>query len=203
MNKTGKTLLIGVLIVVLLAAAYVLYGKLSAGEPSAATGASTSASGTNASSSGITTGTAETSASAAKAAPDFTVYDTNGNPVTLSSFQGKPTVVNFWASWCGYCKQELPDFQAAYEQYGDKVNFVMVDLTGGGGDNAADAQSLISKNGYTFPVYYDNDDSAASAYSVRSIPATCFINSDGSLQSSNTGAMNESSLTKAIESLLG
>ena len=203
MNKTGKTLLIGVLIVILLAASYVVYGKLSAKEPSAASGTSVTTADTETVSSGITAGTTETTASAAVAAADFTVYDADGNAVTLSSFQGKPTVVNFWASWCSYCKQELPDFQAAYEQYGDRVNFVMVDLTGGGNDSAADAQSIISKNGYTFPVYFDNDSSAVSAYGIRSIPVTCFIGTDGSLQDSNTGAMSESALTASIESLLG
>lgn len=210
MNKTGKTLLTGLLIVVVLAAAYILYGKYSAKESAvttettaAAATADTGAAGKTGATTGTSAATAGTTAApAANAAPDFTVYDTDGNAVTLSSFQGKPTVVNFWASWCGYCKQEMPDFQAAYEKYGDQVNFVMVDTNGGGGDSISDAQSVISKNGFTFPVYFDTDNSGASAYGVRGIPASYFIAADGSLVSSNRGAMSGDALTAAIEALL-
>mgnify|MGYP002512586036 CR=1 FL=1 len=59
-------------------------------------------------------------------AKDFTVYDIDGNPVKLSDFRGRPIVLNFWASDCYYCVQEMPDFQNAYEKYGDEVVFLMV-----------------------------------------------------------------------------
>lgn len=70
------------------------------------------------------------SSQAAVAAPDFTAVDGEGNEVRLSDYQGKPVVLNFWATWCGYCKEEMPDFQTAFEKYPD-VQFLMVNATDG------------------------------------------------------------------------
>ena len=59
-------------------------------------------------------------------APDFTVQTMDGGDVKLSDFFGKPVIINFWATWCGPCKVELPAFQAAYEEYGDEIVFLMM-----------------------------------------------------------------------------
>ena len=64
-------------------------------------------------------------------APDFTVYDLEGNEVHLTDFFGKPIIVNFWASWCGPCKMEMPDFDVAYNTYKDDIVFLMVNMTDG------------------------------------------------------------------------
>lgn len=137
-----------------------------------------------------------------QAAPNFTVYDTDGNKVTFRSFLGKPIVVNLWASWCGPCQSELPYYQEAYEKYSKDVNFVMVDLLGDDGDNKKDAQKLISDNGYSFPVYYDNDNDATMQYSIQSIPLSCFITADGNIQNTHIGAISKENLTSEIEALL-
>ena len=61
-------------------------------------------------------------------APDFTMLDKEGNEVTLASFFGKPIVLNFWASWCGPCKMEMPEIQKFYEQYGEEIHFLLVSV---------------------------------------------------------------------------
>lgn len=129
-------------------------------------------------------------------APDITVYDAGGNAVKLSDMQGKPVVLNVWASWCGPCKQEMPDFQAAYEKYDGQLIFMMVNLTGQ--DTVADAKALLAETGYTFPVYYDTDNSAAKSYNTGSIPATFFINARGEMVTYAIGAINETLLEKGI-----
>ena len=132
-------------------------------------------------------------------APDFTVYDKNGNPHKLSDFFGKPIVLNFWASWCGPCQKEMPDFEKKYKENGDKVTFLMVNLTDGSYDTVAKASKFISDNGYTFPVFYDTSSDGADTYKVYSIPTTFFIGADGQLVAQATGAISASTLQQGID----
>lgn len=138
-----------------------------------------------------------------QAAPDFTVFDKNGKEVTLSSFKGKPVVINFWATWCGPCKSELPAFQKMYNEYKDKIQFLMVNLTDGVQEKKADVDSFIEKEGYTFPVFYDTQYSGAYAYSVSSVPLTVFVDSEGYINNARIGAMNEAMLSRYINNLIG
>ena len=115
----------------------------------------------------------------AEKAPDFTVYDFEGNEVKLSDFKGKSVVLNFWASWCGPCKNEMPDFQQLYEEYGEDVHFVIVNMTDGGRETVESAKKFVEKAGYTFPVYFDTEYEASTVYAVSSIPTTYFIDKDG------------------------
>ena len=113
-------------------------------------------------------------------APDFTVYDTDGNPVNLSDCFGKPIVLNFWASWCGPCKAEMPEFQQVYEELGDQIQFLMINCTGGR-ETLESAKDFIEDSGYTFPVFYDLDLDASMTYGTSSIPVTFFIDAEGYL----------------------
>ena len=136
-------------------------------------------------------------------APDFTVLDKDGNTVRLSEKSGKPIVINFWATWCPPCKQELPDFDKLCKEYGDRVVFMMVNLTDGYRDTVDGTKRFVSGKGYTFPVYFDTKDNAASAYNVSSIPQTTFIDAKGNIYTTRIGAMNEAALRIYLNALLG
>ncbi|HOV40686.1 MAG TPA: TlpA disulfide reductase family protein [Oscillospiraceae bacterium] len=190
MKDKIKVFLIAAAIVLMIGASYYFYQKLSEKELSENSNTSSEIS------------TESQTSSSEQSAPDFKVYDADGNSVNFSSFVGKPVVINFWASWCGPCQSELPYFQKAYEAYGKDVNFLMVSLTGNGNDSIDSVKYIISENNYTFPVYYDNDNEAAIQYGIRSIPMSCFIDENGNIQNVHIGAMQEETLMSAVNELI-
>lgn len=133
-----------------------------------------------------------------QAAPDITFYDYDGNPVNLSDFKGKPVILNFWASWCGPCKSEMPDFDDMYQKYGNDIHFLMVNMTDGSQETEEKAKKFIADSGYTFPVYFDLDQDAAYTYGVYSIPTTYFIDTEGNLVAQGSGALDLETLKTGI-----
>ena len=133
------------------------------------------------------------------AAPDFTVYDGDDNAVHLSDFKGKPVVLNFWASWCGPCKMEMPDFEAKSRELEGDVVFMMVNATDGGRETVDTAKQFVADSGYTFPVYYDTEYSAIYAYGVNAFPTTFFIDAEGNLVAYGQGAMSGETLQTGID----
>ena len=113
---------------------------------------------------------------------DITIEDINGQSLNLSDLNHKPIVLNFWASWCPPCKAELVDFEEMYKEYGDRVNFVMVDLVGSNRETKEKALAHIEEKGYTFPVYFDTRGEGSYFYNLESIPRTYFINTDGYIE---------------------
>ena len=130
--------------------------------------------------------------------PDFTVYDREGNEVQLSDFRGKPVILNFWASWCGPCKSEMPDFEEIYQEYGEEIHFLMVNMTDGYQETLESAQEFLDETDYTFPVYFDLDYEAAYAYGVSSLPTTYFIDAEGYGVAYGMGAMDRETLEQGI-----
>jgi thiol-disulfide isomerase/thioredoxin len=134
-------------------------------------------------------------------APDFTVYDAEGNPVRLSDYTGKPIVLNFWASWCGPCRMEMPHFEQAYQNMSEDIQFLMVNMTTGR-ETQKSAQDFLDETGYTFPVLFDLDMDAAYTYGVYSLPMTVFIDEDGNVQDLAIGAIDEATLHSKIDKIL-
>ena len=179
----------------LMAGAYVLYQNLSEGtSPSLAPAAPSESAEPAESGAPAESGTAEVSM-----APDFTVQDWEGNEVSLSDFVGKPVIVNFWASWCGPCKSEMPDFEAAFAQYGDEIQFMMVNVTDGSRETVDSAKGFSEDAGYTFPVFFDTTTQAAITYGASSIPMTFFVGADGSAVAYGMGALSAEVLQTGIE----
>lgn len=129
--------------------------------------------------------------------PDVKLFDTQGNEVKLSDFAGKPVILNFWASWCGYCVKEMPDFQAAYEEYGDEIQFLVVNTD----DGIEAGEKFLKDKGYTFPSYYDLEHSAAITYAITGLPRTIAIAKDGTVKYNRAGMIDSATLESIIASV--
>ena len=132
-------------------------------------------------------------------APDFTVVDAAGKEVKLSDYFGKPIVLNFWASWCGPCRSEMPDFDEVYQELGDQIQFLMVNMTDGSRETLEIAMDFVAQSGFSFPVLYDVNYDAAATYGVSSLPTTYFISADGTLTAYAMGAINGETLMRGID----
>lgn len=132
-------------------------------------------------------------------APDFIVYDADGNEIRLSDYSGKPVIVNFWASWCGPCQSEMPAFEEKYKEYGDEIQFMMINITDGDRETLDTAQNFVENSGYTFPVFYDTGLNASGRYYVYYLPTTFFIDADGCMATYATSALSSEVLQTGID----
>ena len=131
-------------------------------------------------------------------APDFTVFDAEGNEMHLSDYLGKPVVLNFWASWCPPCRAEMPEFEEKYLELGEEVQFLMINMTNGR-ETMSTAKSFLEDTGYVFPVVFDTEMSAAYAYGAYSLPTTFFIDAEGNAIAQATGAIDAETLQRGID----
>jgi len=119
------------------------------------------------------------------AAKGFSLETVDGSKkVSLDDFKGKPVVVNFWAAWCGPCKEELPLFQRMWNKYEDKdIAFIGIDVM----DDRSNAAEFIKNTGITYTNLYDQPGEVSSKYMVVALPATFFIDKDGKIAVKNYG----------------
>lgn len=131
-------------------------------------------------------------------APNFVLKGMNGEKRELIS-KGKPTMINFWTSWCGPCQAELPILQRVYEKYKDDVQFQMVNLTVD--DQPDKVKKLVHEKGYTLPILFDVSGEVSEVYQVFSVPTTYFVDKDGYIYKKILGAMTEKQLTEILSSM--
>jgi len=134
---------------------------------------------------------------AGNAAPDFQLPDLDEKPVSLSDFQGKPILINFWASWCRPCRTEMPYIQQVYEEWSDKG---LVVLAINIGETPSEVKKFMGTYELSLPVLLDTKRLVAQQYDVWSIPTTFFIDKNGIIQAKIIGAFPSKA---AIETKLG
>jgi thiol-disulfide isomerase/thioredoxin len=150
------------------------------GAPSARPGAGQSATGANAN---------------AVAAPDFTLEDLSGNLVTLSSMKGRPVLLDFWASWCGPCRAEMPVIERLHRDYAQRGLVVIgVDV----GEPRDKVARFIEREGYSYTVVLDRDLEAAMLYDARALPTLVVIDGDGNVTAYGHGTRSEAELRANI-----
>lgn len=126
---------------------------------------------------------------------DVRLFDNKGEDVMLSDFEGKSIILNFWATWCGYCVQEMPDFEEAFKEYGDEIQFMIVNTD----DGIGNGEKFIKDKGYTFPTYYDLEYNAAITYGISGIPRTIAIDKDGNIRYNRAGMVDSQALESIID----
>ncbi len=132
-------------------------------------------------------------------APDFTAELADGTTVTLSDLQGKPVILNFWATWCGPCVKEMPAFERLKEEFGDEIGIIAVNC----GDDGDTVKDFIDKNGYTFPVVLDEDYAVSMLYPTNGIPYTVILDGEGTITHLSTGASDADTMYGIYKEALG
>ena len=112
-------------------------------------------------------------------APDFTLKSSTGENLRLSELKGQVVMINFWASWCGPCRQEMPELneiQAKYEDLGFTILGVNVE------ENSSKANEMLAENPVNFPVLYDTENRVTELFKVDAMPSTILVDRDGNMR---------------------
>lgn len=144
----------------------------------------------------------DTGSSVSKAI-DFTLTDQYGTEHTLSDYEGKVVFVNFWATWCPPCRNELPAFQKTYEKYGkNKKDVIILGVYAPGFDKegtVSDVTSYFKEQGLDYPILADTDAKVFTDYAISGLPTTVMIDKKGNEATRNTGEMNAGELETMIK----
>ncbi|MFC3802977.1 TlpA family protein disulfide reductase [Cohnella sp. GCM10012308] len=133
-------------------------------------------------------------------APDFSLEGLDGATHSLSDYRGKPVVLNFWASWCGPCREEASALVKTAAHYKDTATVVAVNLTAS--DDESSARSFAADQHFAFPVLLDRLGTVGELYRIRPIPTTLFIDARGVVADEALGALDETEFARRIAALL-
>ncbi|MCP2620297.1 TlpA family protein disulfide reductase [Candidatus Aminicenantes bacterium AC-334-K16] len=127
-------------------------------------------------------------------APDFTLTDLNGQTISLADFEGKVIFLNFWATWCPPCRQEIPGFIEVYEKYKDKGMIIIgVSVDRGGADKV---KEFVNNNKITYPIAMYTDEIIKAYQPGRFIPTTIIIDKQRKIRNKHVGYMDRETLEK-------
>lgn len=146
----------------------------------------------------------DTAAPILLAEKDAGVLTPTGNSTTLSAIaEGRPLVINFWATWCPYCVREMPDLSAIAQEYANKVSFAFVDVCDGKRERMEDAQAWLAENDFEqLPVYYDTELTASTSFGAYALPLTVVVSAEGEVVSSYTGTIDPDLLRGTLNTLV-
>ena len=134
-------------------------------------------------------------------APDFELIDLEGNPIKLSNYRGMPVFLNFWASWCGPCKAEMPFMEKVYGGK-NKGNFEILAVNVTTSEkNIENVERFVSNYELTFPIPLDEKGSVSHQYNIIGYPTSFFIDSDGVIRSIAHGPLTEDEMANRINRL--
>jgi DsbE subfamily thiol:disulfide oxidoreductase len=131
-------------------------------------------------------------------APPFELETLEGETVALSEMKGEPVMLNFWATWCPPCREEMPEMQKFFDEYQDEINVIAVNYN----EENDKVMDYLNEYGYTFPSPLDPDAEVGNEYGVLTLPTTYFINSDGVIQEPrHVGPMDYEFMEDMLETL--
>jgi thiol-disulfide isomerase/thioredoxin len=131
-------------------------------------------------------------------APPLSAVTADGQPISLDHLKGRAVFVNFWASWCGPCRLEMPEVQRLAEALPEGSAILTVNMTAQEG-SVAEVQAFLRQSGYTFPVAYDPEGRAGNAYEVLSLPTSFFINPNGVITARINGPLSRSAMADYLK----
>jgi thiol-disulfide isomerase/thioredoxin len=139
----------------------------------------------------------ETAASLGYRAPDFTLPDMSGQSVSFSSLRGKPVLLNFWATWCPPCRQEIPELQEFHQTYGDQIVLLGVNW----GEDAKTVKEFLDRLGVSYRNLVDERGTAFVLYRLTGIPESFFIDPEGYIRGAWIGPLTAKEIVQGFERL--
>lgn len=133
-------------------------------------------------------------------APDFELNTLRGEKLQLSKLRGKKVILNFWATWCPPCREEMPEMQKFNDDFKEEVEIVAVNLTESE-NKEANVAEYIDKYQYTYPIPLDKKAKVRSAYTIIAVPTTYFINQEGKITKIHPGPMDYDFMKETVKSM--
>ncbi len=149
---------------------------------------------------GCSAGSETLGAQVGELAPEFQLQNLDGQTVSLSSLRGSPVMLNFWATWCPPCREEMPYMQQIHEEWsGRGLVLLAIDV----GESPAQVESFMQSHNLSLPVLLDTKKNVAQKYNISGIPTTFFIDKDGVIQEKIIGAFpNKGAIEKHLSKII-